>query len=108
MIVSYTPKEILFASDSFRYYLKPDTVQAVLEHQLEINRTNFKENIERIERNAPKIHKITRNIGLCCGGDGTFNGIVQNLNKRKSIPKQIMERLKQKYPDFEEVTKNAR
>lgn len=99
MIVSYTPKQILFASDTFRYYLKPDTVKAVLEHTLEINHTNFKEHIETIEFNKSKIHRITRNVGLCCGGDGTFSDIIQNLNKRKSITKQILKRLKQKQCD---------
>lgn len=95
MIVSYTPDEILFASDTFRYYLKSDTVKAVLEHTLEINHKNFKEHIEKIEFNKPKIHKITRNTGLIAGGDGRLNDVIQNLNKRKNIPKQIMERLEQ-------------
>jgi len=96
MIVSFTPKEILFASDSFRYYVKEGTSEDVLNHTLEINHGNLKEYIETFETNCPKIHKITRNVGLICGGDGRFADVIEGLNPRKSIAKQIMERLQQK------------
>jgi len=88
MIVSFTPKEILFASDSFRYYLKEGTVEDVLSHKLEINHTNLKDHIETYETNCSKIHE-----GLICGGDGRFSDII---TEGKNTPEQIIERLKRK------------
>jgi len=96
MIVSFTPKEILFASDSFRYFLKEGTTEDVLKHTLEIDRTNLKDHIETYETNCPKIHKITKTCGLIAGGDSRFSDIIEGLNTRKNITKQIMERLQQK------------
>jgi len=88
MIVSFTPKEILFASDRFRYYLKEGTVEDVLSHKLEINHTNLKDHIETYETNCSKIHE-----GLICGGDGRFSDII---TEGKNTPEQIIERLKRK------------
>jgi hypothetical protein len=96
MIVSFTPKEILFASDTFRYFLTEDTTERVLNHALEITHTNLKEYVETYETNAPKIRRITKSTGLICGGDGRFSDIPEGLNKRKNIAKQILERLEQK------------
>lgn len=96
MVVSFAPKEILFASDTFRYYLKEDTTEQVLNHTLEIDHNNLKQHIANYETNAPKIHKITKNVGLVCGGDGRFSDIPEGLNTRKNIAKQIIERLQQK------------
>jgi hypothetical protein len=36
---------------------------------------------------------------VCCGGDGEFSDVIEGLNKRKNIPKQILQRLKQKKLD---------
>jgi hypothetical protein len=96
MIVSFTPKEILFASDTFRYFLKEDTTERVLNHTLEITHDNLKEHIESYETNAPKIHKLGKSTGLIAGGDGRFQSVIENLNPRRSIKKQILERLEQK------------
>jgi hypothetical protein len=95
-ITSFTPTEILFASDTFRYFLKEGTIEDVLTHKLEINHTSLKDHIESYETNQPKIHKITKNMGLICGGDSRFADVTENLNIRKNIQKQITERLQQK------------
>jgi hypothetical protein len=95
-IVSFTPKEILFASDTYRYFLKEGTVEDVLSHKLEINHTNLKDHVESFETNQPKIHKISKTCGLIAGGDGRFTDIIEGLNKRKNITNQILERLQQK------------
>ena len=99
LIVSFKPDEILFCSDTFRYYLKPDTVKDVLEHRLEITHANFKDHIEKIETDNPKIHQINKNVGLICGGDGFFNNIIEDLDAKKNIPKQIKKKLEQKKCD---------
>jgi hypothetical protein len=87
MIVSFTPKEIIFVSDTYRYFLKEGTTEDVLNHKLEIDHTNLKDHIESYETNCPKIHE-----GLICGGDGRFSDII----KDKNTPEQIIERLKHK------------
>lgn len=96
LIISYTPSQILFASDSYRYYLKDGIVEDVLTHKLEVNHTNFEKHIETFQTDCPKIHRVTRNIGLICGGDSRFSDIIEGLNKHKNIEKQITERLQQK------------
>jgi hypothetical protein len=69
----------------------------VLEHRLIVDHNNFKEYIESFETNAPKIHRLTKKTALCSGGDGSFSDVIQTLNPRKNIPKQILERLKKKH-----------
>jgi len=96
LIVSFTPKEILFASDTFRYQLTENTSNAILNHTLEIDEHNLNDHIESYETDQPKIHKITRTIGLICGGDERFLDVIEGLNKRKNIAKQILQRVQQK------------
>jgi hypothetical protein len=96
MIVSFTPKETVFISDTFRYYLKHGTIENVLNHTLEINHNNLKEHIETYETDAPKIHRITKNIALICGGDGRFSDISEGLNECENTATQILQRLKRK------------
>ena len=69
----------------------------MLEHRLIVDHNNFKEYIESFETNAPKIHRLTKKTALCSGGDGSFSDVIQNLNPRKNISKQILERLKKKH-----------
>jgi hypothetical protein len=97
LIVSYTPKEILFVSDTFRYYLKCGVDKAIASHKLEYNHTNYAECVERTEMNCPKIHRITGRTGLICGGDGRFSDVIQKLNTRRNISAQILERLEKKH-----------
>lgn len=94
--VAFTPKETFCFSDRLRYYLTENTAEDVLNHRLEIDHTNLKEHIESYETNAPKIHKITKNIALVSGGDGRFTDIIEGLNTRKNTVTQILQRLKRK------------
>jgi hypothetical protein len=96
MIVAFTPKETLFVSDTFRYYLKEGTSEDVLDHRLEINHSNLKEHVEHYETDCPKIHKVTGNTGLICGGDGRFSDIPEGLNEGENTVTQILQRLKRK------------
>jgi hypothetical protein len=94
--ISYTPTQIVLASDMFGYWLKKGVLEEVLNQKLQITHENLKECVERIERDRPKIHRLTKNMAVCCGGDSSFSDIIQNLNTRKDVPKQILARLKNK------------
>lgn len=67
-----------------------------MSRRLVIDHANFNEYVERIETNAPKIHRLTKNVTLICGGDGSFIDVIQNLNNHKNVANQILERLKKK------------
>ena len=96
IIVSYTAQEIVLVSDSFKYVLKDGVLEDVLGHKLEITHANLNEHVERIERDSFKIHPLTRNMAVCCSGDSSFGDIIQHLNVREDIPKQILARLENK------------
>jgi hypothetical protein len=96
LITSYTSSEIVLVSDLFRYVLKKGVLEDVLNQKLQITHENLKERVERIEKDAPKIHRLTKNVALSCSGDCSFNDIIQNLNARKDVPKQILARLQNK------------
>jgi len=70
------------------------SLEAVLNHTLEVNHSNFKQHVKVVEQNAPKIFRIGKNTAILACGDERFRTIIDNLNKRKNISKQIAEQLK--------------
>jgi len=89
-------KEIMLVSDEYRYLLMDGVVEDALLHKLQITHENFEQCVQTIERNAPKIFRFGKNIGILATGDCRFSSILTTLNKRGNITKQILEQLKQK------------
>jgi hypothetical protein len=95
--VTFSSKdEILLVSDQFRYLLKDNVVEDTLAHRLTVTHENFEQCVQTIERDAPKIFRFGKNIGLIAAGDTRFSSILTTLNKRGNIRKQILDELKQK------------
>jgi len=89
-------KEIMLVSDEYRYLLMDGVVEDALSHKLQITHENFEQCVQTIERNAPKIFRFGKNIGILATGDCRFSSILTTLNKRGNIKKQILEQLKRK------------
>ena len=95
-IVSFTPSEIILASDTRRYYPKKGVVEKTLSGEIQIDHANIKEYIDKIETDVPKIRELGESRALIYGGDGQFLDVIEGLNDHENISNQIMERLKRK------------
>jgi hypothetical protein len=95
--VTFSSKEeILLVSDQFRYLLKDNVVEDALAHRLIVTHENFEQCVQMIERDAPKIFRFGKNMGIIAAGDTRFSSILTTLNKRGNIKTQILAELKKK------------
>jgi hypothetical protein len=81
ILVDYTPSQILFASDTYRYHLREGWQPE-----------NFEKFIEKIDKNHPKIYPISKNTVIACGGseDYSFFAIyIASLVKDKCTLKTV-------------------